>query len=133
MNMTVDAAMAASMTDSRCWPNGTLGGILYEGREQSGDQQHPAHDREAGSDQEQAVVPRLGSRAGQPDRRHRKPCLDVYTDLKKRTAKPATEMVARIVRVTRRDQGQAAAPDHIVELVVTETIRAAAAQERAEG
>lgn len=63
MNMTVDAAMAASMTDSRCWPNGTLGGILYEGREQFDDQQHPAHDREAGSDQEQAVVPRLGSRA----------------------------------------------------------------------
>jgi hypothetical protein len=31
MNMTVDAAMAASMTDSRCWPNGTLDGILYEG------------------------------------------------------------------------------------------------------
>ena len=26
MNMTVHAAMAASMTDSRCWPNGTLGG-----------------------------------------------------------------------------------------------------------
>jgi hypothetical protein len=51
------------MTYSRCWPNGTLGGILYEGREQSGDQQHPAHDGEAGSDQEQAVVPRLGSRA----------------------------------------------------------------------
>ena len=63
MNMTVDAAMAASMTDSRCWPNGTQGGILYEGREQFGDQQHLAHDREAGSDQEQAVVPRLGSRA----------------------------------------------------------------------
>ena len=63
MNMTVDAAMAASMTDSRCWPNGTLGGILYEGREQFDDQQHPAQDREAGSDQEQAVVPRLGSRA----------------------------------------------------------------------
>jgi hypothetical protein len=37
MNMTVDAAMAASMTDSRCWPNGTLGGILYEGREQFDD------------------------------------------------------------------------------------------------
>jgi hypothetical protein len=63
MNMTVDAARAASMTDSRCWPNGTLGGILYQGREQFGDQQHPAHDHEAGSDQEQAVVPRLGSRA----------------------------------------------------------------------
>jgi hypothetical protein len=36
MNMTVDA-LAASMTDSRCWPNGTLGGILYEGREQFDD------------------------------------------------------------------------------------------------
>ena len=29
-------------------------------------------------------------------------------------------------RVTRRDQGQADAPDHIIEAVVTETIRAAA-------
>jgi hypothetical protein len=57
----------------------------------------------------------------------------VYTDLKKRTAKPAAEVVARTVRVTRQDQGQAAAPDHIVEVVVTETIRAAAGQEHAEG
>ncbi len=57
----------------------------------------------------------------------------VYTDLKKRTAQPAAEVVARTVRVTRQDQGQAAAPDHIVEVVVTETIRAAAAQEPEEG
>jgi hypothetical protein len=57
----------------------------------------------------------------------------VYTDLKKRTAQPAPEVVTRTVRVTRQDQGQADAPDHVVEVVVTETIRAAAAQERAEG
>ena len=29
-------------------------------------------------------------------------------------------------RVTRRDQGQADAPDHIIDAVITETIRAAA-------
>ncbi len=57
----------------------------------------------------------------------------VYNDLKKRTAQPAAEVVARTVRVTRHDQGQAAAPDHVVEVVVTETIRAAADQERTEG
>ena len=57
----------------------------------------------------------------------------VYNDLKKRTAKPAAQVVARTVRVSRRDQGQADAPDHVVEVVVTETIRAAAAQEGAEG
>ena len=57
----------------------------------------------------------------------------VYTDLKKRTAQPAAEVVARTVRVTRRDQGEAAAPDHVVEVVVTKAIRAAADQERAEG
>ncbi len=56
----------------------------------------------------------------------------VYTDLKKRTAQPAAEVVARTVRVGLRDQGQAAA-DHVVEVVVTEAIRAAADQERAEG
>jgi hypothetical protein len=56
----------------------------------------------------------------------------VYTDLRKRTARPSAEVVARTVRVTRQDQGQAAAPDHIVEVVVTETIRAAD-RERAEG
>ncbi len=57
----------------------------------------------------------------------------VYNDLKNRTARPAAEVVARTVRVTRRDQGQPAAPDHIVDVVITETIRAAAAQEPAEG
>ena len=57
----------------------------------------------------------------------------VYIDLKKRAAQPTAEVVARTVRVTRQDQGQAAAPDHVVEVVVTETIRAAADQERAEG
>jgi hypothetical protein len=57
----------------------------------------------------------------------------VYTDLKKRAAQPTEQVVARTVRVTRRDQGQAAAPARIVEVVVTETLRAAAAPERAEG
>jgi hypothetical protein len=57
----------------------------------------------------------------------------VYTDLKKRTATPAAEVVARTVQVTRRNQGQADAPDHIIEVVVTEAIRAAAGQEHAEG
>ncbi len=57
----------------------------------------------------------------------------VYTDLKKRTAQPAAEVVTRTIRVTRQDQGQAAAPNHVVEVVVTETIRAAADQEGAEG
>ena len=56
----------------------------------------------------------------------------VYTDLRKRTAKPSPEVVTRGVRVTQRDQGQPDAPDHIVEVVVTETIRAATAQEHAE-
>jgi hypothetical protein len=41
-------------------------------------------------------------------------------------------VVARTIRVTRRDQGRADAPGHVVEVVVTETIRAAAAQERPE-
>jgi hypothetical protein len=57
----------------------------------------------------------------------------VYNDLKKRTGQPAAEVVARTVRVTRRDQGQPATPDHIVDVVITETIRAVAAQERVEG
>lgn len=57
----------------------------------------------------------------------------VCTDLKKRTAKPSEEVIARIIRVDLLDQGQAAAPDHIVEIVITETIRAAAGQEREEG
>jgi len=50
----------------------------------------------------------------------------VYTDLRKRTAKPPAEVVSRTVRITRRDQGQADAPDHIIEVVVTEAIRATA-------
>ena len=57
----------------------------------------------------------------------------VDTDLKKRTAQPKAEVVARTVRVTRQDQGQVAAPDNVVEVIVIETIRAAAGQERAEG
>jgi putative transposase len=57
----------------------------------------------------------------------------VYTDLRKRTAQPKAEVVARTVRVIQHDQGQADAPDHIVEVVVTETIRPAAAQECPEG
>jgi hypothetical protein len=56
-----------------------------------------------------------------------------YHDLRKRTAKPTAEVVARTVRVTRRDQGQADAPGHVVEVVVTEIIRTAADQERVEG
>ena len=54
----------------------------------------------------------------------------VYTDLKKRTAKPAAEVVARTVRVTRRDSGHTA-PDEMVEVVVTETVQAAADQDDA--
>ena len=56
----------------------------------------------------------------------------VYTDMKKRTAKPSAEVIARTVRVGLREQGQAAAPGHIVEVVVTEALRAAGDQERAE-
>jgi len=53
----------------------------------------------------------------------------VYADLRKRMARPSAEVVARTVRVGLRNQGQSAAPDHIVEVVVTETIRAVADQE----
>jgi hypothetical protein len=56
----------------------------------------------------------------------------VYSDLKNRTAKPSAEVVTRTVRVGLQNQGQAAA-DHVVEVVVTEAIRAAADQERVEG
>jgi hypothetical protein len=52
----------------------------------------------------------------------------VYGDLRKRTAKPAAEVVARTVRVTLRDRGEDAAPDHIIDVVVTEAIRVAADQ-----
>src|SRR5262249_61645775 len=48
----------------------------------------------------------------------------VYTDLRKRTATPSAEVVARTVRVTRRDQGQADAPDHVRQAIGTATIRA---------
>ncbi len=53
----------------------------------------------------------------------------VYADLKKRTAKPTAEAISRTVWGSLRDQGQAATPDRVV---VTETIRAASDQERAE-
>ena len=56
----------------------------------------------------------------------------VYTDLRKRIAQPSPEVVTRTVRVGLRDQGQAAA-DYVVEVVVTEAIRAAADHKRAEG
>ena len=57
----------------------------------------------------------------------------VYNDLKKRTAKPAADAVAQTVRVSLRDHGPVAVPDHIVEVVVTETVRAADDQQRTEG
>jgi hypothetical protein len=57
----------------------------------------------------------------------------VYTDLRNRTAEPSAEVVARTVRVARRDQGQADVSEHVIEVVVTETIRAVAGQEHAEG
>jgi hypothetical protein len=41
-------------------------------------------------------------------------------------------VVARTVRVARRDQGQPNAPEHIIEVVITEAIRAAADQELSE-
>jgi len=56
----------------------------------------------------------------------------VYADLQKRTTRPAADVVARRVRVTLRDSGQAAAPDHIIDIVVTEAIRAAADHDRTE-
>ena len=52
----------------------------------------------------------------------------VYTDLRQRTAKPPAEVVAETVRVTLRETGQAGASDRIVDVVVTEAIRAAADQ-----
>lgn len=57
----------------------------------------------------------------------------VYTDLKKRTAKPAAEVVARHVRVALRDAGETAPSDHIVNVVVTETILAADQEHAEEG
>jgi hypothetical protein len=55
----------------------------------------------------------------------------VYNDLRKRTSRPEPAVVARAVRVKLRDDGQAA-PDEVVEVVVTETVQAAADQEDAE-
>jgi hypothetical protein len=49
----------------------------------------------------------------------------IYKDLRKRTAHPSPDVVARTVRVRLQDDGQAA-PDHVVEVVVTEAIRTAA-------
>ena len=54
----------------------------------------------------------------------------VYTDLRKRTAEPAPEVVARAVRVRLRDSGHTA-PEEVVEVVVTETVQAGADQDHA--
>jgi len=51
----------------------------------------------------------------------------VYTDLKMRTGKPTTE-----IRITLKEKVQAAGPDHIVDVVVTQAIRVADDQDRAE-
>jgi len=56
----------------------------------------------------------------------------VYTDLRKRTATPSAEVVARTVRVARREQGHADTPDQVIEVVITEILRAAAGQENAQ-
>jgi hypothetical protein len=48
----------------------------------------------------------------------------VYTDLRRRTAHASENAVARIVRVRLRDNGQAA-PDHVIDVVVREAMRAA--------
>ena len=50
--------------------------------------------------------------------------LQVFSKLDGQRRFPAPFLPAP--RVTRRDHGQADAPDHIIEAVVTETIRAAA-------
>ena len=54
----------------------------------------------------------------------------VYTDLRKRTARPAPAVVARAVRVKLRDSGHTV-PDELVEVVVTETVQAGADQDDA--
>jgi hypothetical protein len=46
----------------------------------------------------------------------------VCTELRKRSAKPSAEVVARSVRVTLREEGQADVPGHIVDVVATEAI-----------
>jgi hypothetical protein len=56
----------------------------------------------------------------------------VYTDLRKRTAHPAADVVARTVRVRLRDGGQDP-PDHVVDVVVTEAINAATDPDHASG
>lgn len=56
----------------------------------------------------------------------------IYTDLKKRIVRPAAEVLTQTVRVRLLDAGQAGAPDHIIDIVVTETIRAAVDQENIE-
>jgi hypothetical protein len=51
----------------------------------------------------------------------------VYADLKTRTAKPAAEVVARTVRVRLEHSGEheSAQRDHVIEIVVDETVQAA--------
>jgi hypothetical protein len=51
----------------------------------------------------------------------------VYADLKTRTAKPAPEVVARTVRVRLEHAGEheSALRDHVIEIVVDETVQAA--------
>lgn len=53
----------------------------------------------------------------------------VYMDLRKHTARPAPEVVARTVRVRLHDSGHTA-PDHLVEVVVTETMQAGEDQDQ---
>ena len=57
---------------------------------------------------------------------------NIYVDRKKRAGKPTAEMLSRTIRVTLQDTGQSSALDHIVDVVVTETIRAASDQEHTE-
>lgn len=47
----------------------------------------------------------------------------VYTDLKKRATGPAAEVLARTVRIKLRESSQVTVPDHIVDVIVTETVR----------
>lgn len=54
----------------------------------------------------------------------------VYNDKKKRNAHPTAEDVARTTRVKLRENDQTV-PDHVVEVVVTETIKAADDQDDA--
>jgi hypothetical protein len=55
----------------------------------------------------------------------------VYAGLRKRAVHPVPEIVARTVRVRLRDSGHTA-PDHLVEVVVTETVQTAADQVHAQ-